>query len=63
MASEKFRKWAICEVSVTPSRMRAKMRNSVVSRAAALAGTIPYELMCDVNPRVPRVYLRNGQRV
>ncbi|MBD9088953.1 MAG: hypothetical protein EGR72_02700, partial [Clostridiales bacterium] len=26
-------------------------------RAARLAGTIPYELMCDVNPRVPRVYL------
>ena len=25
--------------------------------AARLAGTIPYELMCDVNPRVPRVYL------
>ena len=35
----------------------------LLERAAALAGTIPYELMCDVNPRVPRVYLRNGQRV
>ena len=31
----------------------------LLERAAALAGTIPYELMCDVNPRVPRVYLRN----
>lgn len=24
--------------------------------AAQLAGTIPYELLCDVNPRVPRIY-------
>lgn len=29
----------------------------LLERAARLAGTIPYELMCDVNPRVPRVYL------
>ena len=29
----------------------------LLERAAQLAGTIPYELMCDVNPRVPRVYL------
>ena len=26
-------------------------------QAAALAGTIPYELLCAVSPRVPRVYL------
>ena len=25
--------------------------------AAALAGTIQYELLCHVSPRVPRVYL------
>ena len=30
---------------------------TLLERAARLAGTIPYELMCDVNPRVPRVYL------
>ncbi len=24
--------------------------------AAQMAGTIPYELLCDVNPRVPRIY-------
>ncbi len=35
----------------------------LLERAAALAGTIPYELMCDVNPRVPRVYLRGGRQV
>ena len=29
-----------------------------LEEAAALAGTIPYELLCAVSPRVPRVYLR-----
>ena len=29
-----------------------------VSELAALAGTIPYELMCAVSPRVPRVYIK-----
>lgn len=33
----------------------------LLERAAQLAGTIPYELMCDVNPRVPRVYLPEGR--
>lgn len=28
---------------------------------AEKAGTIGYELVCDVNPRVPRVYMRNGK--
>lgn len=27
-----------------------------VEAGAELAGTIPYELLCDVSPRVPRVY-------
>ncbi len=31
--------------------------------AAQLAGTIPYELLCDVNPRVPRVYHHSGEPV
>ena len=29
-------------------------------QAAALAGTIPYELLCNVNPRVPRIYTGRG---
>ena len=29
---------------------------SRVEQAAALAGTIQYELLCDVSPRVPRIY-------
>lgn len=28
---------------------------------ALLAGTIPYEIVCRVSPRVPRVYLTNGK--
>ena len=31
-----------------------------VAVAAALAGTIPYELLCNVNPRVPRIYTGRG---
>jgi len=27
---------------------------------AAAAGTIPYELVCSVSRRVPRVYMENG---
>mgnify|MGYP000234826875 FL=1 len=30
-------------------------------QAAALAGTIPYELLCNVNPRVPRIYTGRGE--
>ena len=30
---------------------------------AALADTIPYELVCAVSRRVPRVYLQNGSEV
>ena len=32
-------------------------------QAADLSGTIVYELLCDVSPRVPRVYLEQGQPV
>ena len=32
-------------------------RNLPVERHAALAGTVQYELLCAVSPRVPRVYL------
>ena len=34
-----------------------------VSAAAAAAGTIPYELTCAVNKRVPRIYRRHGQEI
>uniref|UniRef100_A0A7C4CDN2 Alanine racemase C-terminal domain-containing protein n=1 Tax=candidate division WOR-3 bacterium TaxID=2052148 RepID=A0A7C4CDN2_UNCW3 len=30
---------------------------------ALLAGTIAYEIVCRVSPRVPRVYIRGGQTV
>ena len=32
-----------------------------LEQAAALAGTIPYELLCNVNPRVPRIYTGRGE--
>ena len=38
-------------------------RRSRVDDLAALAGTIPYELVCAVSKRVPRVYLRGGEVV
>ena len=34
-----------------------------VGELAALADTIPYELVCAVSRRVPRVYLQNGAEV
>ena len=33
------------------------------ARAASLAGTISYELLCAVARRVPRIYLRGGEVV
>lgn len=38
-------------------------REPRVDELAAAAGTIPYELICAVSPRVPRVYLKNGRIV
>ena len=37
--------------------------NSSVGDLAAIAGTIPYELVCAVSKRVPRVYLQGGKVV
>ncbi len=37
--------------------------NNRVEELAAIAGTIPYELVCAVSKRVPRVYIRNGQEI
>ena len=36
-------------------------REGLLEQAAALAGTIPYELLCNVNPRVPRIYTGWGE--
>ena len=35
-------------------------RRASVNDLAAAAGTIPYELVCSVSRRVPRVYMENG---
>ena len=33
----------------------------LTERAAELAGTIPYELLCQLTPRIPRLYLEDGR--
>ncbi len=38
------------------------VHNSVAD-AAAIAGTVAYELLCTVSRRVPRVYYRNGRQI
>ena len=35
----------------------------LTQRAAQLAGTIPYELLCQLTPRVPRCYFENGAEI
>ena len=35
----------------------------LTERAAQLADTIVYELLCDVSPRVPRIYLEHGAQI
>ena len=37
-------------------------KNSV-NALAQLAGTIPYEIVCAVSKRVPRIYYRGGKAV
>lgn len=39
------------------SRVEIFGRHASLDKLAALAGTIPYELMCSVSKRVPRVYI------
>ena len=34
-----------------------------VAAEASVLDTIPYELTCAVNKRVPRVYMENGQEI
>ena len=38
-------------------------KNNSIEELAAAGGTIPYELVCAVSKRVPRMYLRGGQVV
>ncbi len=38
-------------------------RHNPVETLARLAGTVPYELVCAVSKRVPRVYLKNGVEI
>lgn len=38
-------------------------RHSSVEQLASIAGTIPYELLCAVSKRVPRIYLRQGEPI
>ena len=35
----------------------------LTDRAAQLAGTIPYELLCQLTPRVPRLYFEYGREI
>lgn len=36
-------------------------KNNSIEEMAAAGGTIPYELVCAVSKRVPRVYIKDGQ--
>ena len=53
----------MCMVDVTdlpdvkPGDVAVVYGPGLTQKAADLVGTIVYELLCDVNPRVPRVYL------
>ncbi|MCI8870471.1 MAG: alanine racemase [Lawsonibacter sp.] len=38
-------------------------QDGLLEQAARLADTIPYELLCAISPRIPRLYLENGQQV
>jgi len=38
-------------------------KNNPIETMAELAGTIPYEVTCRVNKRVPKVYMKNGEVV
>ncbi|MCI9156593.1 MAG: alanine racemase [Lawsonibacter sp.] len=56
----------MCMVDVTgledvqPGEVATVYGPKLTQRAAKLAGTIPYELLCQLTPRVPRLYLEDG---
>lgn len=53
----------MCMVDVTdlpdvkPGDIALVYGPELTEKAADLTGTIVYELLCDLNPRVPRIYL------
>ena len=56
----------MCMVDVTgledvqPGEAAVVYGPKLTQRAAKLAGTIPYELLCQLTPRIPRLYLEGG---
>ncbi|NBI10074.1 alanine racemase [Colidextribacter sp. OB.20] len=56
----------MCMVDVTglenvqPGEAAVVYGPKLTQRAAKLAGTIPYELLCQLTPRIPRIYLEGG---
>jgi len=59
----------MCMVDVTgledvqPGEAAVVYGPKLTQRAAKLAGTIPYELLCQLTPRVPRLYLEQGSAI
>ena len=37
------------------------VRDEVIERLAAQAGTISYEILCDISKRIPRIYMQDGR--
>ena len=59
----------MCMVDVTgledvqPGEAAVVYGPKLTQRAAKLAGTIPYELLCQLTPRIPRIYLEGGTEI
>ena len=59
----------MCMVDVTglenvqPGEAAVIYGPKLTQRAAKLAGTIPYELLCQLTPRVPRLYFEDGREI
>ncbi len=59
----------MCMVDVTgledvqPGEVATVYGPKLTRRAAKLAGTISYELLCQLTPRVPRLYFEDGARI
>ena len=59
----------MCMVDVTgledvqPGEAAVVYGPKLTQRAAKLAGTIPYELLCQLTPRIPRLYFEAGGEI
>lgn len=59
----------MCMVDVTgledvqPGEAAVVYGPKLTQRAAKLAGTIPYELLCQLTPRIPRLYFEAGREI